>query len=89
MRQQAAVNHARYNGNGLSKKLFKVKKSLANTAKRVRGKTSRMLSKSMRDVKLKTNHLSHDIDKAVVKNRYQTIGAALLTGLCLGYFLKK
>lgn len=83
MRHHTVVSHARHNG--LSKRLAHLKGSMG----RIKGKTSRMLSKSLRNVKSKTKKLPRDIDRIVVKNRYQTIGAAMLTGLCIGYFIKK
>jgi ElaB/YqjD/DUF883 family membrane-anchored ribosome-binding protein len=93
MRHQTTVSHARHNGharvNGLSKRLGHLRSSIANRAEQMRGKTSRLLSKSLRNAKSKTKSFSKDVDRVVIKNRYQTIGAAVVAGLCLGYFLKK
>jgi hypothetical protein len=82
-----AVSHSRHNG--ISKRLAHLKGSLSHTAGRIKGKTSRLLSKSIKNVKYTTKKLPKNIDRMVVKNRYQTIGAAMLTGLCIGYFIKK
>jgi ElaB/YqjD/DUF883 family membrane-anchored ribosome-binding protein len=81
MKYQTSVSHARHNAQARLGRLYK-------TAGRIKGKTSRVLAKSLRDVKSKTKDLSKNVDRIVVKNRYQTIGAAVVTGLCLGYFLK-
>lgn len=89
MRQHTGVSHARHNGHsrtGLPKRLGR---SLSSAADRIRGNTNRVLSKSLRNVKAKTKKLPKEIDRIVVSNRYRTIGAAVITGLCLGYFLKK
>jgi len=87
MRHHTAVSRVRHNGhlNGLSKKLD----SLTTKADRIKGKTSRILAKSLRNVKSKARHLPKDLDRMVVNNRYQTIGAAMVAGLCIGYFIKK
>ena len=93
MRHHTAVSHSRHNGHaslrGITKRLGKVRGSLASTAGQIKGKTSRLLAKSVRSIKSKSKHLPKDIDRAVIKNRYQTIGAAAIAGLCIGYFLKK
>jgi ElaB/YqjD/DUF883 family membrane-anchored ribosome-binding protein len=75
--------------NGLAKRLTHLKGSISNKAGRIKGKTSRILAKSLRNVKSTTKKLPKDIDRIVINNRYQTIGAAMLTGLCIGYFIKK
>jgi ElaB/YqjD/DUF883 family membrane-anchored ribosome-binding protein len=88
MRHHTVVSHHPRH-NGLSKRLAHLRGSLSNTAGRIKGKTSHMLSKSLKNVTTKTKKLPKNIDRIVVKNRYQTIGAAMLTGLCIGYFIKK
>jgi len=59
------------------------------TAGKITGKTGRVLAKSLKNVKSKTKHLSKNVDRIIVKNRYPTLVAAVVTGLGLGYFLKK
>ena len=81
------VNHPRHH-NRLSKRFNHLRGSLSNTAGRIKGKTSHLLTKSIKNMRLKTKKLPKDIDRMVTKNRYQTIGAAMLTGLCIGYFIK-
>ena len=76
------ISHGRHNGHARLSGIYK-------TAGRIKGKTSRVLAKSLRSVKSKTKDLSKNVDRIVVNNRYQTIGAAVVTGLCLGYFLKR
>lgn len=74
-----SISHGRHNGHARLNGIYK-------TAGRITGKTTRVLAKSLRNVKSKTKGLSKNVDRLVVKNRYQTIGAAVVTGLCLGYF---
>jgi ElaB/YqjD/DUF883 family membrane-anchored ribosome-binding protein len=92
MRHHTAVS-TRHNGHArshaLPKRLVKIGGSLSHTAGRLRGKTKRLLAKSVRTVKTKTKHLPKDIDRAVINHRYETIGVAMIAGLCIGYFLKK
>jgi hypothetical protein len=87
MRHHTAVSHSRHNG--LTKRLAHLRGSISNRAGRIKGKTSRLLAKSLRSVKSSTKKLPKNIDRIVMNNRYQTIGAAVLTGLCIGYFIKK
>jgi ElaB/YqjD/DUF883 family membrane-anchored ribosome-binding protein len=82
MRHYTSISHGRHNGHARLDGIYK-------TAGKITGKTSRVLAKSLKNVKSKTKDLSKNVDRIVVKNRYQTIGAAVVTGLCLGYFLKK
>jgi hypothetical protein len=76
-----SIAHARHNAYARLGGLYK-------KAGRIKGKTGRVLAKSLRNVKSKTKVFSNNVDRIVVKNRYRTIGAAVVTGLCLGYFLK-
>ncbi len=35
------------------------------------------------------SHMTKDVDHYITKNPYQSIGATLLAGLCIGYFINR
>jgi len=69
--------------------LAKIKYALSNATSGIKGRAGEALSHSFDDVKERSAALQENFGMAVSKKPFKSIGAALVTGLLIGYFIHK
>ncbi|HSW68920.1 MAG TPA: hypothetical protein VLI69_02010 [Gammaproteobacteria bacterium] len=69
--------------------LAKIKDALAGATSGMKGRAGEMLSQSFDDMREKSAALQENVGTYVSEKPFKSIGAALLAGLFIGYFLHK
>lgn len=62
---------------------------LINMKEDMASRASKLLTRSVRHAKNKTCDMQENLERYVAKKPYKALGIAVITSLCLGYWLKK
>lgn len=77
------------NGHALSTDWLKIKNAFSDTAVDAKDMSGEMLRQSVSGAKKKAIKLQNNVANYTSKKPLKTLGIAMLTGVVLGYFLKK
>ena len=69
--------------------LARIKDAFADATQGVRGRAGEMLSQSFDGVKEKSAAIQESVGSYVADKPFKSVGAALLVGALVGYFIKK
>lgn len=83
------TRHHKTNHYDLYADLEKIRDAFSDTAMDVKGKTGDMISQSFNDVKDKTIQARENVADYAAEKPFKTLGIALLTGLVIGYIMRK
>lgn len=79
----------RHKSNHLHGDLEKIKEAIFNATRDARHKASDMMSESLENAKLKSSVLQNNVREYVNEKPLKSLGIAVLTGIVLGYLLRK
>lgn len=85
----ATVKHRRNHKNILYDDVEKIKAAIANATFDVKDKMGEMFSDSIGNVKDQSILLKDNLSHYTAKKPFKSLGIALLTGMCIGFFLHK
>lgn len=69
--------------------LAKIKDALSDVTYDMKGRAGEMLSQSLDDVKERSAAIQGNVSEYVADRPFKSIGLALLTGLLLGFFIRR
>lgn len=69
--------------------LEKIKDALAACSSDVKGKAGEMISQTIEDFKEKSSAAQENFSTYVTERPFKSIGLTFLTGMIIGYFLRK
>jgi ElaB/YqjD/DUF883 family membrane-anchored ribosome-binding protein len=69
--------------------LERIKNAFSDTASDVRGKTGEILSSTVQDIREKSVKARDGMADYTAERPFKSLGAALLIGVALGYFIKR
>lgn len=89
--QKTTAKH-RHNRNGefdLYDDIAKIKAALADATYDVKGMASEMLHQSIENAKSRSTAAQDNLSNYIAERPFKTIGIAMLSGLLIGYLLRK
>jgi len=78
-----------YYQNRLTDRLEDIKESLAELTENIKDKTSDAISHTLKNAKDQTMQMKKKMNRLVTQKPYKSLGVVLLTGIVLGYWMKK
>lgn len=79
-------SHSKYN---LYADLGHVKEAVFDATEHAKRRASKLIAQSVKDAKIKTNDIKDHIEDYVTEKPFKALGIAALTGLLLGYLLRR
>jgi len=73
----------------LAKDVARIRTAFTKTGTHVTKKAKNILSDTLNNIQAKGSHFKYDVAHYAKKKPFKTIGAAVISGLILGYFMHR
>lgn len=82
-------HHGRNSDIDLTDDIMKIKAALRNATRDVRGKATQMLNDSYVDIKDRSHEVRDQLGDYIAEKPLKSVGIAVLTGIFIGFLLRK